>query len=362
MSSRGVGVLMAAGCGVLVLLWCSSPWLLLPVVGAAVLVAVILFRPRGSLGAFQSRPFAAGSDDLPPTDFPTAPWQESRPGQFTTKVSEALLPSSQEDYFFRFSATVVWELEKEDPNSGAFFPEALAVEDVLKRAKKLTSERDPEDVSMLQYELAAELAVMRPDVHGRVRSMARSVTMTLSEEDRELLARATELRKKQALWHHRTDAEHQLREYLGEDVLKDKGRAVVWWMARTNGDLDKTLGQLDDLERLTAAVNGSGQADPAGPQGPLPFAVPVHPLQHLSSWVDSFGFSPEQREVFLKEHLDCILACNRPDRAKEVAEFFGIELHDPDDTFSEPAEHAPRTAPDLPEEEGEESGYVPRHR
>ncbi|WP_432090167.1 hypothetical protein [Streptomyces sp. NRRL F-5630] len=172
------------------------------------------------------------------------------------RVTEVALPSAWPDYDFLLSGTVRWwPLAPAGSNEVIGNPGGLAVESVLERARAITERREPGRVSFVRHEVSGALSTMRPDRSGHVRAMAEDVRLTLRAHDQERLERLADLRKRKAVWEHERTHEQSRRAYLGEDVLKDTGSAVVWWLARNEGRIDKTVEDLGLLARLTSAAN-----------------------------------------------------------------------------------------------------------
>ncbi|WP_326724377.1 MULTISPECIES: phage holin family protein [unclassified Streptomyces] len=170
-------------------------------------------------------------------------------------VSRVPLPSDLADYDFLFSARVRWcpvDLPSSDQpiNFGA-----LAVESVLARARQVTEVLKPFRSSLVQHELNSLLGVMEEDREGYVRAMALDVQLTLSEADQERLNQLAAIRKDEAVWEHQRKYEQNKREYLGGDVLTSTGSAVVWWLAKNDDHIEKTVKDLGLLARLTSAAN-----------------------------------------------------------------------------------------------------------
>ncbi|MCZ2525368.1 hypothetical protein [Streptomyces sp. HB2AG] len=171
------------------------------------------------------------------------------------RVLQVALPSSWDDYDFLFSATVRWCPTGAAATEPVVNPAGLAVDAVLERARRITEQRDPSRASLVQYELNGALGRMRPDATGYLQAMAEDVTLVLSEHDRERLEKLAAVRKDKAVWEHQHKHEQSKREYLAQDVLKDTGSAVVWWLARNDDQVDKTVKDLGLLAQLTSAAN-----------------------------------------------------------------------------------------------------------
>lgn len=176
-------------------------------------------------------------------------------------VSRIALPSHWADYDFLISATVRWYPFDTSDDDPVLNPAGLAVEAVLDRARAITEWREPGRVSLVQHELSGALSRMRPDSTGHLQAMAENVTLTLHEHDQERLDRLAGVRKDKAVWEHQRKYEQSKRKYLGEDVLKDTGSAVVWWLAKNDDHVEKTVADLGLLARLASAANDTDVPD-----------------------------------------------------------------------------------------------------
>src|SRR5690606_25663405 len=119
-----------------------------------------------------------------------------------------------------------------------------------------TEQWEPERASLVQHELGAALGTMRPDADGCVRAMAEDVEITLPDEDRDRLNTLAAVRKSKAIWEHERIYEQSRRAYLSEDVLKDIGSAVAWWLAKNDERVEKVVNDIPLLVTLSSAING----------------------------------------------------------------------------------------------------------
>lgn len=250
-------------------------------------------------------------------DLPIAP-----PPRQEQRVGEVALPSAVADYDFVFAATVRWTLLDSPDGAPLINPAGLAVDAVLTRARKITAEQPPTLSTLTQHTLDGALGVMRPDATGRVLAMAQDVSLSLPGTDLERLAKLSAVRKNEDVWEHERHHERSKRAYLGDDVLKDTGSAVVWWLARNEERVEAAVDRIGALAQLTAAANNSEVAPqfrhlvPPPPQTPLgaseqasadpgteePFAAEEAgteaevPVADLLSW---FGFGPDDPDLLL---------------------------------------------------------------
>ncbi|NEA51760.1 hypothetical protein G3I35_37200 [Streptomyces sp. SID10815] len=218
------------------------------------------------------RPRPAPADFEPPAD---ADGQGQR-------IAHIALPSAAPDYDFSFSATVLWLLLDAPEDAAAVNPAALAVDAVLQRARAVTARQPPRHCALTQHQLDAALATMNVDATGRVMAMARDVALALPEHDRERLVKLADVRKDEDVWEHERNYERNKRSYLGDDVLKDPGSAVVWWLSRNEQEIEGAVERIGMLAQLSAAANNDTVAPPFE-HLVAPPRVDVHEEDHLSA-------------------------------------------------------------------------------
>ncbi|GAA3730179.1 hypothetical protein [Streptomyces tremellae] len=177
------------------------------------------------------------------------------------RVRDVALPSVLPDYDFLFSATVRWCPVSGPDHAPLVNPGALAVDAVLTRAQEVTAARHPSRASLVQHELNGALGTMFTVRDGRAEAMAVDVRLCLSDADQERLVKLAEVRKNEAVWEHERKYEQSRRAYLGEDVLKDTGSAVVWALHRNDDKVDRTVQDIGLLAELTAAANNEELAE-----------------------------------------------------------------------------------------------------
>ncbi|BDM71686.1 hypothetical protein HEK616_51730 [Streptomyces nigrescens] len=262
-------------------------------------------------------------------------------------VNQVRLPSLWDDYHFVFSATVRWYLVASPESASVLNPAGLAVEAVLNRARTITEKREPGQASLVQHELSGALSRMCPDPTGHLQAMAENISLTLVEQDQERLDRLAKVRKEKAVWEHQRKYEQSKRQYLGEDVLKDTGSAVVWWLAKNDEHVEKTVADLALLAQLTSAANdtdiperlhtlvSSQLGEPATPEiladDPAPTPRERTAADHLSSFFDAMGFTEGdiRRPMLAKQFSDIIKQQNRHEPAEDLLRRF-----DPPATFT----------------------------
>ncbi|GAA2736911.1 hypothetical protein [Streptomyces nogalater] len=176
------------------------------------------------------------------------------------RIMHVALPSSVADYDFSFSATVRWTLLDAPDDAPWINAAGLAVEAVLERARSVTAQQPPNRSSLARHQLDGALATMRVDASGRVMAMAHSVELDLPEHDRERLTRLSNVRKDEDVWEHERNYERSKRAYLGEDVLKDTGSAVVWWLSRNEEEVEGAVDRIGVFAQLSAAARNESVA------------------------------------------------------------------------------------------------------
>ncbi|MDA5140855.1 hypothetical protein PEM37_04995 [Streptomyces sp. AD681] len=225
-----------------------SAWLwgfmsMVTVSGSLMMVMTVFSADRETAG-----PHDAG-EPKPPAAPAEPPYQE-------TRVIDAALPSATDGYDFLFSATVWWQPlpDHATDRSDEAFP-ALAASSIVGRAVRVLHQEEPDRASFARYLLEGELAVAHPDRSGRVTALAADVTLTLAHADRERLRKLKDLRKDEEIWEYERQRERNMRHYLGDDVLKSAGSAVVWWLARHEDEIEKAVAMIGPLAQIAAAAN-----------------------------------------------------------------------------------------------------------
>lgn len=275
---------------------------------AFVWAPVLAIAALGGLAFFFRRTFRPA----PPPEFGYV--QDAAPSTEVGRITEVRLPSNRPDYFFVFSANVVWTHEGLIEGRPAVNLDALARNAIVRRARDLVRRWDPEYVSLAAHELADTLAEMVPDATGRVRAMAQAVKLSLPEDDRQRLDELATVRKTEAVWEHQRKQEQSLRRYLGDDVLKDPGSAVVWWLARNDESLDGTVERISDLRYLADTANNV----------PPPREPERSATDHFGAMLDRLGLSGDdpQRNLFAREVADSLAENGFHDVADEIKDRF----------------------------------------
>ncbi|TCO44234.1 hypothetical protein [Actinocrispum wychmicini] len=183
------------------------------------------------------------------------PEETEPPAHVQYPLSAIPLPSSEIDYKVLLSATVCWRQIASTNGPPHTSPVDLAVNWILTRARELTVLEKPEEFQVVQHRLGVSLGTPLAEPYGQVVAWAVDVSLTVSDEDARRLARLAELRKHERMWEQERRMEVSMRRYLSEDVLKDTGSAIVWWLARHPDAVEQTVQLIGPLAQITAAAN-----------------------------------------------------------------------------------------------------------
>ncbi|MEU7489080.1 hypothetical protein [Streptomyces sp. NPDC042319] len=277
------------------------------------------------------------------------------------RVTCVALPSQWDDYDFQFSATVRWYPLDGGGDDPIVNPAGLAVDAVLDRARAITEQREPGRASLVQHELSGALSRMRPESTGHLQVMAEDVTLVLREHDQERLDKLAEVRKDKAVWEHQRKYEQSKREYLGQDVLKDTGSAVVWWLAKNDDHVGKTVGDLDLLARLTSAANDTDiperlrdmLAQQSG-EPAVPFEREPTAADHFEAFLNGMGFTDDDVRRFMAKQIADVIRTQMPHATAEEM----LRRYDPPAEFTGADEDESPSA--SPEDPDEAAGGTPR--
>ncbi|MEU6956223.1 hypothetical protein [Streptomyces sp. NPDC045714] len=225
--------------------WSALLWGFLSAVTASGSLLLVMAAPLGDRAPAEQ--YEPGEPE-PPAAPVEQPYQE-------TRVVDAALPSATDGYDFLFSATVWWRpvLDHAMLSDGA--SPALAESSVVSRALEVVRHEEPGRASFARYLLEGELCVPLQDRSGRVQAMAADVTLALAPADRERLRKLSDLRKDGEVWEYEREHERSKRRYIGDDVLKSAGSAVVWWLARHENEIEKAVEMIGPLAQISAAAN-----------------------------------------------------------------------------------------------------------
>ncbi|MFK0295954.1 hypothetical protein ACIQU6_36535 [Streptomyces sp. NPDC090442] len=235
-----------AGCLLLVLLGGLMQWplwlcILLPTLVAGVTL-FLLKRPVDSVGQPQQ-----GTPPPPPP-----PGDEPYQWMYLDSVQVA---SAVADYSFHLSATVWWRMTAHHHGFLHANPAGLANAAILQRARAFVASAHPGESDWGEHQLAAMLGAPAQDDSGLVLAYATDVRLSLAEADRERLAEQASLRKTVEAWEHSRQYERNKRAYIGGEVLKSPGSAVVWWLARHDEEVERAVEMIGPLACLSAAAN-----------------------------------------------------------------------------------------------------------
>lgn len=215
----------------------------------------------------------------------------------------------------------------------------------------MTLTENPGRCTFLERSLEGMLGTSGLDGSGLVEAFATDIRLVLRPRDREHLEELDGLRKAMGSWESRRQHERNLREYLGEDVLRSPGNAVVWWMARHDDQIERAVDMIAPLTVLSAAANdeeipegywdllrgrgkpvegepmsGFDHPEPGGVQtppghGPIrPAAGQEPPVDLLTAWLDSEGFTEgsDETRVFLDRLARTSDAAGLPEAAESI--------------------------------------------
>ncbi|WP_282795893.1 hypothetical protein [Streptomyces sp. CC224B] len=258
----------------------------------------VLSGARASVGPYEP------GEPQPPAAPVEQPYQE-------TRVVNAALPSAVDGYDFLFSAAVWWRPVPDHTDRSEGTSPAIAVSSIVSRASEVVRLEEPGRAGFARYLLDGELGVPLPDRRGRVQALAADMTLTLAPADRERLRKLNDLRKDEEIWEYERQHERNKRRYLGDDVLKSAGSAVVWWLARHENEIEKAVDMIGPLAQITAAANDEEVPELfrhllVPPMGAQSEAAVGHPLWDGDG--QEGGMSDREEEVGVSDRLLLLLA------------------------------------------------------
>jgi hypothetical protein len=210
------------------------------------------------------------------------------PAQLQTQpITGIRLPTAHADYHFWFAASVIWR----PSTTGVHGAEDIAVNEIIRRAREITKERDPGEAMMVASDLSVALGVLLPNPGGQVVVMAESVRLQLPPEDQKRLDELATLRKEEGLWEYQRRYQVSKRHYLRTDVLKDAGSAVVWWLAKHEDNLEQVATNIDLLTKLAHAANDNHTNNTGSASFDAP-AKPPTPAERFDAFLDSLDPAP----------------------------------------------------------------------
>ncbi|MGW1143487.1 hypothetical protein ACWD6I_00200 [Streptomyces sp. NPDC002454] len=225
--------------------WPGWSWYALPAVVAAVLLLAFLVPDLGARVLAAAQPEGYEDDFVPP----------SEPPFLETVVSDVQVHSAVDGYPFLFSAVVRWQANPARAATPRGDLPAMAVAALLSRAEQHTRSEHPDRGEFLGHWLAGVLGMPALDDSGTVVAYATQVRIDLRHADRTRLAELEELRKNRSLRDLRREEERERREYLGSEVLKSPGSAVVWWLSRHEEETERAMAMIGPLTCLSAVAN-----------------------------------------------------------------------------------------------------------
>jgi hypothetical protein len=285
MSNRRNAVLagLTAGCLVFACLAAAGRLpaldaLILAVAGGGAVLAVVTRWPQASSPPTEPAPVAVVVPP-PPAQFQTQP------------ITGIWLPTALADYRFGFAASVLW-LPSADGVRGAG---EIAVNEIIRRACKITEQRDPGEAALAASDLSVALGVLLPDPRRQVEVRAESVHLQLPPEDQKRLDEFATLRKEEGLWEYQRRYQASKRHYLRTDVLKDAGSAVVWWLAKHEDNPQQVAASIDVLTKLAHAASNAGNTNHMNSTDSAAFdapAGPPTPAERFDAFLDSLDPAP----------------------------------------------------------------------
>ncbi|NIH78973.1 hypothetical protein [Amycolatopsis viridis] len=208
---------------------------------ALVVVIVLLGIGGVALAAAYSRPRIA-----PPAPAPAVMSAEY-------EISAEPLQTADPDYRAFFSAQVHCQFTA---GPGARDAASWAVRSIRDRAADIVARYQPEDLAQAQRDLAVAVGQALGDSASRW-AWATQVTLTLSDDDRELVQRRIELRKKVRQWEDERALEKALRAYLRDDALATPSDALIWWLAQNQDRVEDAVRMRGTFALLSSAVHES---------------------------------------------------------------------------------------------------------
>jgi hypothetical protein len=284
---------------------------------------VIAIAAGGAVLAAMSRSQPAQPMVYPP---PIQATPDPPPPQYQAQsIAGIRMPSAREGYNFVFSATVYWL--PTDPCVAE--PGSIAVREIVRRAREITRRQDPAEDLLAMHELSVVLADALSDDAGRVHARAESVQLQISNDDRRRLDELATLRKDEERWDYQRRHEQSKRRYLGEDVLKDAGSAVVWWLARNEDQPTKVAESISVLSQLANAANNAAGDPPMDVTG-AGNGVPVSSAERFGAFMDSLdSLADDARLMLTKQMASLVESHGYSDVAKEMTDQYDKNRDDP---------------------------------
>lgn len=250
-------------------------------------------------------------------------------------VTDVRLPSSRPDYHFEFAATICW-IPASPEAANRVFAASAAVNFIVQRARALTADRDPVQISLVQPELGQALSEWQFDAARYIRVMAESVELALPADDRKRLDELAELRKNEELWDYQRRQEQNRRQYLRDDVLQSPGSALVWWLARNENDISQAVSNIRPLQQLSDAANNFSRLDGFNEAAPrfsadgdptAMFNGPVHPspADFFIAFIEAMKPGTDDDRALLAHQIADLVKLRDPALAEELRSRFDAE-------------------------------------
>ncbi|MFJ2114305.1 hypothetical protein ACIOEX_20840 [Streptomyces sp. NPDC087850] len=309
-------------------------------------------------------------------DPPTVPETPAEPPYREFYLSEVMLPSSMADYDFIFSATVWWRpAQGYSRTSDSYLPN-LARASILNRARAITGQEHPSRSEFVRYLLDGALGSPGLDESASVTALATDARLDLAHADRERLQEIAGLRKAEQAWEQQRQYERNKRAYLGDEVLKTPGSAVVWWLARHDDEVEKAVEMIGPLAQIAAAANDTevpelfqhlvapadvpigncdypehhGQAGIYFSPGTGNPGTGDKAVDHLSGWLDECGLAEgsDERAVFAHRIARLQESASRSATADRSGQGFTDQASDPSSDRPSEADGEFATGSSLP--------------
>ncbi|GAA2670351.1 MULTISPECIES: hypothetical protein [Actinosynnema] len=238
------------------------------------------------------------------------------PVRSSRELTGVALPSALPEFTLEFACTVHWRAAPDVPHAD---PGALAVEEVLLRARTFAAGVAPED-EVAGHSLAVALGAAVRDKRGLVDLWATGVVLRAPLEERTRLLRARAAHQEHHVWKRQVEVEREVRDYFEHDVLSSSGDALLWWLANNRDAVRGAVDMVDPLTRLSSVARGEQEAP-----------VVVEPAGFV---VDAAGETrivdllPEPGEpggtLFGASSSDLLDALEQPERAERMRERYGL--------------------------------------
>lgn len=335
-----------------------------------IFIAVVLARGPSGRPALSAPGLGSYSDGIfgnPDASLAGPPISVVLPGvEHECTLPRMLVHSAVDGYDFRFSATVRWRESANVPQVVHNDLAAVARAAIVRRAADVLAVREPGEVALAEVELAGALGARLPDAAGMLEAWAGDVTLTLSDADKERMRRLAEIRKDEEVWEQEREYEKQRRAYLGDDVLKSGGSAVVWALSRKEDAIERAVSLIGPLALLSAAANDTDVAPVfrrlAPPQyqereepepyeayeapefEPAPGSAPRTTRDYVDEFADHLGFPPDLdlRGYFVSNFAAFLRAVDRKEEADNLQRILRVVRDD----NPEPGESLPDPDPD----------------